>query len=124
MKLGTVIVLAAGLVTCSETVRLKDQARGIEFLDHEYIGKHGYNCEELGVIKVASIPAEDSAERGLTVLDVKLMNEARKLGATHLLRWPGREWPCDKNGADNPKSQRRCAEADGTAFMCMIGRGT
>lgn len=117
-------VVAVGLVTCSETVRLNDKAREVEFVGHEYSGKQGKKCHEVGQITVNSIPAEVSGEDNLSVLEVKMMNQARKMGATHLLRWPSREWACDKNGTENPESERRCGEMGATALVCLIGRGT
>ncbi len=113
-----------GFVTCNETVKLNDRAHTIEFLTHEYSGKHGYKCEEVGPIEVTAIPGESSGEKGFSVLDIKLMNEARKMGATHVLRFPSREWPCDKDGTDNPESTRTCSKMGATGYMCMVGRGT
>lgn len=117
-------MIAAGLVTCSETVKLNDQARSVEFISHSYAGKHGYKCTEIGDIDVSAVPTERSGERGVSVLDVKFKNEAKKMGATHVLRFPSVEWPCNKAGEDQPDSSRRCAKAAGTALSCVIGRGT
>lgn len=124
MRLLAASVIAVGLITCSQNVRLNESAEKIEFLSHEYSGQHGYKCEKVADLSASSIPAEVSSERDLSVVEVKLMNEARRRGATHLLRWPSREWPCDKDGTDNPESERRCVEMDATAYTCLVGRGT
>lgn len=124
MRIAIASIVAVGLVTCSQTVRLDERARAIEFVSHEHAGKYSDRCEEVGTLRVRAIPAELSSESGLTVLDIKLKNAARKLDATHVLRWPVREWPCNKDGSDNPNSERMCSENEGTAMTCLVGRGT
>lgn len=124
MRLVACSIIAVGFVTCSQSVKLQDRARGIEFVGHDYLGKHGGKCEEVGTVQARAIPAELSTEKGLSVVDIKLKNQAAKLGATHVLRWPTREWPCNKDGADNPESERTCSEGEGSAMTCIVGRGT
>lgn len=115
---------AVGLVTCSETVRLNDSARSVEFVNQSWLGSHAKRCRQVADFKIEAIPAEVSGEDRLTVLEIKAKNEARRRDATHLLRWPAREFACDKNGTPNDASERSCAEQEITAYQCVIGRGT
>lgn len=114
--------MAVGLVTCSQTVTLNEQARRLEFINHEYMGKYDQECSELETFEVQAIPKEVSGEKKYDVLDVKALNNGRKIGATHLLRWPVQEWPCNKDGADNPDSERVCSRRELTAYQCLVGR--
>lgn len=115
---------AVGLVTCSQTVPLKEKARTVEFVNQTYIGHHGSKCTDVGSYQVEAIPAEIAGDDRLTVLEIKAKNEALKHDATHLLLWPAREWQCDKDGTENPRSERTCAHQEVTAYACLIGRGT
>ena len=107
-----------------ETVRLDDSARALEFVNQSWIGGHGARCTEVGQFRVATIPAEVSGDAPLSVLEVKAMNAGRRAEATHLLRWPSRDFPCDKNGTPNEASERVCSEQEVTAYQCVIGRGS
>ncbi len=117
-------LVAVGLLTCSETVRLKDSARDVEFISQGWVGTHGQRCRQVADYEVVAIPAEVSGEDRMTVLDIKAKNLAKKHDATHLLRWPSSESPCDKNGNPNPESERSCAKQQITAYQCVIGRGS
>lgn len=116
------LLLAVGFVTCSETVKLNEQARRVEFINHEYMGKNHVKCTETAQFEVTSIPKEVSGEKKYDVLDVKALNQGRKIGATHVLRWPAQEWPCGKDGGEKPDSERMCARRDITAYECIVGR--
>lgn len=124
MKFVVAGLCAVGLLTCSETVRLDDSARGLEFVDQAWFAGHDARCTEVGKFRVAAIPAEVSGDAPLSVLEVKAMNEGRRVAATHLLRWPSREFHCDKNGTPNEASERVCSEQHVTAYQCVIGRGS
>ena len=124
MKFVCPLIVAVGLVTCSESVKLKKSARTVEFVNQEYIGKHGGNCRQIGEFQVEAIPAEVSGENGMTVLEVKARNKAIEKDATHLLQWPSKEWHCAKDGTPDPENERTCYAQAVTAYQCLIGRGT
>ena len=116
--------VAAGLFTCSKTVRLDEPARGVEMLDESYLQRHGKRCQDIATYTVSSVPAEVSGEREMDVLEVKARNEARRKGATHLLVGAAQEWACKKDGTKDEQSERLCREAEARALTCVIGRGT
>ena len=124
MKFFVFPLCAVGLLTCSETVRLNDDARSVEFVNQAWIGGHGKRCQEVGNFQVQTVPSEISGENRMTVLEIKAKNQARRQSATHLLRWPAHEFRCDKNGTRNEASERTCAEQEVTAYQCIMGRGS
>ena len=110
-----------GLITCSETVRLDDAAKDVEFIEQAAFSTFEGRCAEVATFEVQSTPKELSGEERHDVLEIKAKNQARKKGATHVMVGPSEEWPCDKDGSDNPESERTCAKADANAYECVIG---
>lgn len=126
MVVGWVAVVALG-VGCKTQVEARPDVDDIEFFRPQEVGDGVSRCQQVEAFEVVALPDEESADPKRSVVELKALNYAAKLRATHVVLSEQTSYACDESGEPLETNEGedaeldRCVELDAIAYECAVG---